>query len=478
MPHSPRAYVESLSDQVLALAMVLVALLFYVVPWPIGYMPCLLVVAILSYQRLDLALLLVPLFAPAFMQPKHLGGKQFAPSEIFLVVDVVVVALFQLGSRRRQADWQRVRHSPFLWPLLLLLVAATASTLFAVDRHHALRAYEQRIVEPMVFFALLLAYGGRRSLWWLYGASLVGAGVISAGIGLGQFITHRDLSQAPGSTIERIQALYGSPDNLGLLFDRAIPLWFASWIAIGPWGAKRIAWSVLGTILLVALGLTYSRGAWLAVLAGCLLVIAVAFPWGRWVALGCVVLAVAGLTFESPALARVLQTGHSGTVQQRLRIWTSSLHMLRDHPILGIGPDNFVHYYAPSEPPITQRYITQCGRGLNYIEPGALQEPCTSHPHGEFLDFWLSTGLLGLVAYLWLQAVFWRLAWQLLRRTARDGDRALLLGCAGAMLAAVLHGLVDNAYFLLDLATIFWLLCGLLSLLATESSHAAREAPA
>lgn len=478
MLHLPRAYLESLSDQAIALAIVLLAALFYVVPWPIGYVPCLLVLAFLSYQRLDLALLLVPLFAPAFMQPKHLGSKQFAPSEIFLVVDVAVAALNRLGRPRIQEDWQRLRHSAFLWPLLLLLVAATGSTLFAVDRHHALRAYEQRIVEPMVFFALLLVYGGRRSPWWLYGASLLAAGVISSGIGLGQFITHRDLSQSPGSTIQRIQALYGSPDNLGLLLDRVIPLWLVSWLVIGGAPVRRIAWAVLGAILLVALGLTYSRGAWLAVAAGCLLIVAVAFPWGRWLALGCVVLALIGLAFESPALARVLQTGHSGTAQQRLRIWSSSLHMLRDHPILGIGPDNFVHYYAPSEPPITQRYITQCGRGLNYVEPGALQEPCTSHPHDEFLDFWLSTGLLGLVAYLWLQVVFWRLAWQLHRRPLLGGDRALLLGCAGAMLAAVLHGLVDNAYFLIDLATIFWLLCGLLSLVAAGGEHPVREAPA
>jgi len=478
MLHSPRAYLESLSDQLIALAIVLVAAVFYVVPWPIGYLPCLLVVAFLSYQRLDLALLLVPLFAPAFMQPKHLGSKQFAPSEIFLVVDVVVVALYLLGRRRTQGNWQRLRQTPFLWPLLLLLVAATASTLFAVDRHHALRAYEQRIVEPMVFFGLLLAYGGRRSLWWLYGASLVAAGVLSSGIGLGQFITHRDLSQTPGSTIQRIQALYGSPDNLGLLLDRVIPLWLVSWLVIGRSRVRRTGWAILGAVLLVALGLTYSRGAWLAVAAGCLLIVAVAFPWGRWLALGCVLLALAGLAFESPALARVFQTGHSGTVQQRLRIWSSSLHMLRDHRILGIGPDNFVHYYAPSEPPITQRYILDCGRGLSYIEPGALQEPCTSHPHDEFLDFWLSTGLLGLVAYLWLQVVFWRLAWQLHRRSLLGADRAVWLGCAGAMLAAVLHGLVDNAYFLVDLATIFWLLCGLLSLLVTESAQTLRPAPA
>ncbi len=36
--------------------------------------------------------------------------------------------------------------------------------------------------------------------------------------------------------------------------------------------------------------------------------------------------------------------------------------------------------------------------------------------------------------------------------------RAVLAGIVGAMTASVLHGLVDNSYFLVDLSIIFWLL--------------------
>jgi len=92
------------------------------------------------------------------------------------------------------------------------------------------------------------------------------------------------------------------------------------------------------------------------------------------------------------------------------------------------------------------------------MDPQASREPCLSHPHNEILDFWLSTGLVGLAAFLWLLAVFWV---QCVRLYPACG--ALLLGTMGAVVAMLIHGLVDNSYFLPDLALIFWLLCGFVS---------------
>src|SRR5947199_9832386 len=119
--------------------------------------------------------------------------------------------------------------------------------------------------------------------------------------------------------------------------------------------------------------------------------------------------------------------------------------MIRDHPVVGVGPDNFIHYYAPTRK--ENRWQTFCRPGLGYLQPDAGAEPCLSHPHNVVLDFWLSIGLAGLIAFLWLQAVFWRsliTQWHLVRRTP---GFPLLVGCAGAMVAALVHGLVAESYF-------------------------------
>jgi hypothetical protein len=47
------------------------------------------------------------------------------------------------------------------------------------------------------------------------------------------------------------------------------------------------------------------------------------------------------------------------------------------------------------------------------------------------------------------------------------------------MLAGLVHGLVDNSYFLMDLAVIFWLLCASMSFLVTSTAQeASSPAPA
>jgi O-antigen ligase len=99
---------------------------------------------------------------------------------------------------------------------------------------------------------------------------------------------------------------------------------------------------------------------------------------------------------------------------------------------------------------------------MGYIQPGA-REPCLSHPHDEFLDFWLSAGILGLISYLWLLYVFWREGLRIWREPRGSRDRNLTLAVMAAMLAGMIHGLIDNSYFLVDLSLFFWLFCAVVS---------------
>jgi tetrahydromethanopterin S-methyltransferase subunit C len=46
--------------------------------------------------------------------------------------------------------------------------------------------------------------------------------------------------------------------------------------------------------------------------------------------------------------------------------------------------------------------------------------------------------------------------------------RVLVLGVSAGMLAGVIHGLVDNSYFLVDLSILFWTFCALVSFAASE----------
>ena len=180
--------------------------------------------------------------------------------------------------------------------------------------------------------------------------------------------------------------------------------------------------------------LTFSTGGRLGTVAATLVVI-VALGYRRlavWlgVAATLVLVVVSGLAIAGTLPERLNPLRQTGGF--RLDLWLSSLEMVRDHPLLGVGLDNFVYLY--------QQF---------YLREGAAAEPSLSHPHNWIFNFWLSLGLLGLVAFVWLLVRFWQNA----RRSLRDPARRwVVAGALGAMADLLVHGFIDNSYFLVDLA--------------------------
>jgi putative inorganic carbon (HCO3(-)) transporter len=147
--------------------------------------------------------------------------------------------------------------------------------------------------------------------------------------------------------------------------------------------------------------------------------------------------------------------GHNGSGEVRTLLWLAAWHMIRDHPVLGIGLDQFLYYYSNLY--TTHPYWITVLNGHRTL---AWREPTLAHPHNLALDLWLSTGLLGLAGFAIVLGTLWWRCLRLWRHAARQRRRgwaqAIALGVAGSTLAGVLHGMVDSAYFEPDLALIFW----------------------
>jgi O-antigen ligase len=103
------------------------------------------------------------------------------------------------------------------------------------------------------------------------------------------------------------------------------------------------------------------------------------------------------------------------------------------------------------------------------VDPAQCQEFYTAHPHNLILDYWLSLGIMGLLVLVWVLWRYFRVALVTVRRVGVEATpdptaRALTIGLLAGMVDFLVHGMVDNSYFLMDLAMIFWLSCGLLQL--------------
>jgi O-antigen ligase len=244
--------------------------------------------------------------------------------------------------------------------------------------------------------------------------------------------------------VRRIRGLYGSPNNLGLYLGRIVPI-IVAFLFFG--GDRRRRWGYLaaGVPILVCLYLTYSRGAWLLGVPAALLFIGVLRGWRALLAaVGAAVAAlVALLPFAGAERVRTLFDLSGGTALHRLRLWEATVNMIRDHPLWGVGLDNFLYQHP------------------RYMLPEAWQEPDLSHPHNILLDWWTRLGVLGVVALIWMEVAFFRLGLRLYRSLNEADLRALVMGLMASMVDFLAHGLIDNSFFLVDLAFVFFLSVGI-----------------
>lgn len=421
-----------------------IAVVFYASPWFALTVMSGVALAIAILLRLDLGLALVSFTAPFYLYPRPLLGKSFALAEIGILLCLVSWGVHQARRPITRSFARCLRKLSALdLGVLLLVVTAAVSSLFAAHGHVALREFRVMILGPALFYLMLrTSIPNERTMWRIVDAFMAGA-VAVALIGLWQYIAGVNIITAEEG-FRRLRSVFGSPNNAALYLGRALPVLVA--IALFAENSRRrMAYGLLALPVASALILTFSRAGILLGLPASLLTLGL-LARGRWRWIALILLAVT-ITATIPLLSTPRFSGlfdlEAGTLFFRRQVWRSSWNMFRDHLWLGVGPDNFLYQYR--------------GR---YILPAAWAEPHLSHAHNFLLSYATRLGLLGVAAWVWLQVSFWRTALNP-SDTIDSERRALLLGVTASMAYVLVHGLVDASYFFVDLAIAFLLLLGL-----------------
>lgn len=494
---------------VLVLGLILGLAEFALVPLPLLALPGLLLFIACGWRRLDLALGLLPLTFPYWYVPKPVWGHIVFPlSEIALSACLAIALARQawlllrvasqhsgaLASVARWAGCRMRRRGTLVWGragrwivcgAALLLLGGIAGVLVARRPHDALRAFRWEIIEPLVYLVLvvLLVRGrmqARLLVWAMLGSALVVALLAYAQV-LWLHVTFAPLAQynrllpmaRHGLAARATGIIYGSGNSLGAWLERAIPLALALALAARGLSRRERALALAcAAIYVPPLIWSASRGAEVGALAACALVVVVSAirPWLAIIVGGLIALALG--IWQRTALTAAVLFGHHGTGEARLLVWLAALHMIRDHPVLGIGPDQFLYYYS-SRYTRHPYWITR----VNGQPTSLALDTTLAHPHNLVLDLWLSVGVAGLMGFALVLGNFW-LRCARLWRTSRAGPwpAALALGAAASVLAGVIHGMVDSAYFEPDLALALWWAVALLIVLERAAHHGVRPA--
>jgi O-antigen ligase len=321
-------------------------------------------------------------------------------------------------------------------PLALFLLSAIVGVCPAYDRGQCwptLIALAAGFLLYLLISRTAVSHGG----WYVSALILIAAGLLLSLYFVTQY-DHLgyDEELGPisglGTLIGRIVPPFAfwdpQPNGVATFLGGIIFLAAALALTQKQWG-RRIVGGVGVGLMALALVMSGSRGAWLAVAVVTALWLALHWRLARVFAVVVGILALGLIVYvivrgditvlgDVPVAGRLL--GALFLRPDRLDVYRNSVYLIQDLPLTGIGlGEQFAMVYA--------RYAL------------LIQYPFLTYSHNLYLEVWLEQGLLGVVALLWLMAALYQAA----RTHAGPGSDLLFQSTWLGITAAFVHGVTD-----------------------------------
>ena len=344
-------------------------------------------------------------------------------------------------------------------------------------------------IDALAIFVVWRALRPSEDAAWRAVIAVVLAALVVAIIGIGQIVLDADLlgfaRSQNRSDIGRVTSFLGNPNIAGLVLAFCVP--FPLFAAARPSSERmRWVWGAAGFVLVLALVLTFSRGAWAAAGIG-MVVGGLLIDW-RALALF-VVLAAASFALlpvlpqadpvavapaatpiasppapeatpaptprpTPPPAIRLGGKHRLNSEESRLYFLNNGLEVVADHPALGVGPGRYGGAVARIFPsPVHDEYATEFGV-LRTV-------------HNFWLHLTAEVGVAGVTVFL---AIVVALLVRFVRAARRSGGSRFVV-LAGAATSLVVIGANNATEMLFEgniPAVLIWLILAIGSVLAPD----------
>lgn len=299
------------------------------------------------------------------------------------------------------------------------------------------------LISVYLLVALVVSVAGMRQ--WIFGAAALATWVDQT-------------STLVGTT--RVYSFLGNPNLLAAYILPAAVFSAAAIFAWKGWIPKALAllmWGINSTCLT----LTFSRGGWIGfVLAGFVFVMllvhwfSIYLPrfWQIWalpIVLGAtaalLVLAVVAIDPLRDRVASMFSGRDDSSNNFRINVWVAVIEMVKDRPVLGIGPGN---------------------DAFNQVYPKYQQAGYTAlSAYSIVLEILVETGFVGLSCFLWILMVTLTQGWVQLQRLrqAASRDGFWLMAAIATMLGMLGHGMFDTVWYRPQVSTLWWLMLAIVA---------------
>ena len=398
--------------------------------------------------------------------------------------------------------WERIRSTPLVLPTLLLAGVYLISTLGSVTRRVSLFGSYQRLqgtyttLAYLVIFFMLLQNLRRQSQVRRLVTTAI---LVSLPISFYGIIQHYKLDPLPwgGNVSARVAANLGNSIFVSAYLIMIVPLTLSRLVEsfVGllheeesdvPRMICAACYLFILALQLICIVFSKSRGPWMGLMVGLFffaLLLALAHR-NRGAMYGVIGLAVMSGLFlvilnlpntplepvkELPyigRLGRVFET-ETGTGKVRVLIWQGAVQLISPHPpleypsgrrdalnvirpIIGYGPEAMYVAYNRFYPPDLAHYEAR--------------NASPDRSHNETLDAFVTTGLIGFLAYMFLFASVFYYGLKWLGAIATQRQRYLFFGLwiGGGLFGAVFFGLWKGVHFI-GVGLPFGIILGLVS---------------
>jgi O-antigen ligase len=214
----------------------------------------------------------------------------------------------------------------------------------------------------------------------------------------------------------------------------------------------RLLWYGASLILFLSVLATYGRSLWIGMIPVLVWWFLTLRPRWRIIAGSAAVLAIIVMAILIPELPRRVESiGNSYVNQTRTNLFRTAWRMIEAKPLLGHGIRGFDRDFDKFS--VEYNYETKC------------------HPHDDSLLVWVQSGVIGLVAFWLMWALFFGLAWRAIRGLIRapDPERHWMIRAGfWAVMAMLIAGFFQCYYIDAEVSEVFWVLLAVTSRLSQE----------
>ncbi|MFH2105090.1 MAG: O-antigen ligase family protein, partial [Parcubacteria group bacterium] len=337
----------------------------------------------MSEKPIFWGILLVIASLPAYLIRFQLAGMPGTLLEGMILVLLLVFLVKQVAQKKLGRAVKKSLRCKFAFPALLLLVAATIAVFVAPDRIAALGLWKAYFVEPILLLFVFINVIKTRKQFKQVVIALTASATFIALTAVVQYFTGWGIPESYDlAGARRATSFYGYPAAVGLFIAPILSLVVAFVISNG----KKVAanykiWLPAGlAVCAMTLALVFAKteGAWLGVLAATFFALLFTKYRLKIIVLSLIAVIILLAIPVTREYIVTLATFQDVSGEVRLVLWQGTARLLADNPIFGAGLAGFPQLY--------EKY-----KEARHVE-------LSLYPHNIFLNFWVETGVLGLIA--------------------------------------------------------------------------------